>query len=308
MGLQAPSSVLMIRPAAFGFNPETAGSNAFQKQDAEVPSQILSNARQEFDRMVELLEAHDINVLVKEDTAVPEKPDAIFPNNWISFQPDGKIVLYPMHAVNRRLERRADIVEWIKERFKVSQVLDESSAEEQHRYLEGTGSLIFDHVNKIAYACRSPRTEEDLVKKVCNQIGYEPVVFDAVDDYGIPIYHTNVMMCVGTRFAIVCLDAIKSEKDQDLVLDHFEKTSHKVIAISYSQMASFAGNMIEVEDRSGQPNVLLSQSAFDSLLPGQIDAITKFAELIPISIPTIERYGGGSVRCMVAGIHLAANP
>jgi hypothetical protein len=294
----------MIRPAAFGFNPETAVSNSFQKMDSETPSDILKRAQIEFDTMVELLVAHDINVHVIEDTAVPKKPDAIFPNNWISFQPDGVIILYPMHAVNRRSERRADVVEWAQSRFLVKDVVDESPMEAQQRFLEGTGSLIFDHVNKIAYACRSPRTDEALTKDLCGRLGYEPVVFDAVDEKGIPIYHTNVMMCVGTKFAIICLDSIKSEADQDLVLDRFVKTGHKVVAISYSQMESFAGNMIEVEDRDGQLNVLLSQTAFDSLLPGQIDAITKSAELIPISIPTIERYGGGSVRCMVAGIHL----
>lgn len=293
----------MIRPAAFGFNPQTAASNAFQ---AEAEADVHHKALAEFDRMVDLLESHDINVHVIDDTPTPLKPDVLFPNNWISFHDDGKIILYPMLAENRRLERRRDIVDQLRKDYNIKEIIDFSGAEQDNQFLEGTGSIVFDYNNAIAYACRSPRTNETLVHKLCELLSYRPVLFDAVDENGIPIYHTNVMMCIGTKFAIVCLDAIRSEADQDLILDSFERTAHKVVAISYQQMKAFAGNMIEVRNRNGEPFVLLSDLAFNSLLPGQVDAITRHAEMLPIPIETIEKVGGGSVRCMVAGIYLPA--
>jgi hypothetical protein len=206
-----------------------------------------------------------------------------------------------MMASNRRIERRADIVDWLKANFNVTAVLDFTREEVGNRFLEGTGSLVFDYVNRIAYACRSPRTNEQLVRAVCAKLGFAPVVFDAHDSQGVAVYHTNVVMCVGSKFAVVCLDAIHREEDQDQVLSKFSSTGHQVVAISYQQMKAFAGNMIEVRSRSNDPHVLLSESAYYALLPGQVNAISRFAELIPVSIPTIETYGGGSVRCMVAG-------
>lgn len=304
MSTQNPNSLLMVRPASFGYNSESAETNAFQVSDENDPVQISRLAVAEFDSMVELLRAHDIDVTVVDDTPTPPKPDAVFPNNWISFHQDGRVILYPMQPPSRRVERRLDIIEWLRKDYVISEVLDESTHEQNQFFLEGTGSLVFDHINRIAYACRSPRTNEELVKRICAHLNYKPIVFNAVDEKGVPIYHTNVMLCVGSKFVVICLDSIHSETDQDAVLDSFATTGHKVVAISYDQMRNFAGNMIEVRDKAGQPYVLMSQAAFDSLLPGQIDAISKFVEPLPIPIPTIERYGGGSVRCMVAGIHL----
>lgn len=299
---QAPSSVLMVRPAAFGFNPQTAVSNAFQSKQADSSEEISKKALQEFDQMVDSLRAHDIDVIVIEDTNTPQKPDAVFPNNWISFHGDGTVVLYPMMAENRRLERLNPVLESIRSKFTIQRVIDLTDRENHNQYLEGTGSVVFDYWNKIAYACRSDRTNELVLKDLCQELGYNAIVFDAVDAMGRPIYHTNVLMCVGTRFAVVCLDAIKSEEDQESLLNSFSQTQHQVVAISYDQLRSFAGNMIEVLSMSGEPTVLLSEKAFQSLLPGQINAISKHTDMIPLSIHTIEQYGGGSVRCMVAGI------
>jgi hypothetical protein len=257
----------------------------------------------EFNRMTDLLSSHEIDVRVFDDTG-GDKPDSIFPNNWISFHEDGTVVLYPMMAPSRRRERRPDIMEKITRDFKVSQVIDFTPEELNGKFLEGTGSLVFDHPNKMVYACHSPRTHPELVQQLSTRLGYNPIMFDAVDEAGKPIYHTNVLMSVGKKFALICLDAIKKETDQDIVLDNLAGTDHKIIAISYAQMRAFAGNVLEVQNRDGDPIVLMSETAFQSFLPGQINAISEFADILPIKIDAIEKYGGGSVRCMVAGIHL----
>ena len=299
---QAPSAVLMIRPRSFGFNSQTASTNAFQNSMKGDEETIGKTALQEFDTMVDVLRSNDIDVIVVEDTDQPEKPDAIFPNNWISFHPDGSVVLYPMLAENRRAERNIPVLKELEGHYIIRQTIDLTAFEKENKFLEGTGSIVFDYVNKIAYASRSARTDENVLKDVCQKLGYKPVVFNAVDETGQAIYHTNVLMCVGSKFAVICLDAIPQEDDQENLLESFSTTGHKVIAISYDQMKLFAGNMIEVLSKSGEPFVLLSGKAFYSLLPGQLDALSKFAEPIPLKIPTIEQYGGGSVRCMVAGI------
>lgn len=304
---QAPSSVFMVKPSTFTFNSQTADSNAFQ-QAVGGDNNAGWLAESEFDEVVKKLRSHQIKVFVFEDTPLPLKPDALFPNNWISTHPSGQVVIYPMMAPNRRLERRWDIVDFLKTHFHVEEVINYSSQEERDIFLEGTGSLVFDHGNRIAYACRSARTNEILLREICDRLGYKSLVFDAVDESGRPVYHTNVMMCVGTKFSVVCLDSIK-EEDQELLLAEFAKTSHQVIAISFEQMRSFAGNMIEVENETGDTFILMSQKALDSLLPGQINVISKHGSVLSISIPTIESLGGGSVRCMVGGIHaLAQNP
>ena len=300
---QAPHSVFMVRPAAFGFNEQTATSNSFQQAAQLEASALQTLAVQEFDAMVQTLRENEIEVVVFEDRKEPAKPDAVFPNNWMSLHEDGKLILYPMLAPNRRLERRPEFVQMLRDKFLIKEILDYSDRERQGLIVEGTGSLIFDHVNKIAYASRSERTAESLVDEICKKLAYRPVVFDAVDESSKAIYHTNVLMCVGEKFAILCLDAIRKEEDQDKVLGSLAITGHKVIAISYAQLKAFAGNMLEVKNMKGESFVLLSQSAFNSLLPGQIDAITQFADLLPINIHTIESHGGGSVRCMVGGIH-----
>ncbi len=298
---QAASAVLMIRPKSFAFNDQTAATNAFQ-DNTEIDSGIDKTALQEFDTMVDILRSNDIDVIVVEDTDQPEKPDAVFPNNWISFHPDGSVVLYPMLAENRRTERNIPVLRELEKQYKIEQLIDLTAFEKESKFLEGTGSIVFDYVNKLAYASRSARTNEEVLKSVCEKLGFQSVVFDAVDETGQAIYHTNVLMCVGSKFAIVCLDAIQQEDDQEKILDSFFRTGHKVIAISYKQMRLFAGNMMEVMSKSGEPFVLLSEKAFYTLLPGQLDALSKFAEPIPVKIPVIEQYGGGSVRCMVAGI------
>jgi hypothetical protein len=300
--LQAPSSVLMVRPSSFGFNPQTESTNAFQNQ-VEATIDVGRIALKEFNRMVDTLKAHDIDVMVVDDPVEPPKPDAIFPNNWISFHEDGTVILYPMMAENRRLERSIPVIDILKEKFQIKQVIDLSTYENRNQFLEGTGSIIFDYPNKIAFASRSSRTHENVLNELCQKINFQPILFDAVDEKDQPIYHTNVLMCIGTHFAIVCLDAIKKDEDQERLLQSLSDTNHKVVSISFEQLRSFAGNMLEVLTKSGEPVVLLSEKAFQSLLSGQIDAISKHADLIPLSIPTIEKYGGGSVRCMVAGIY-----
>lgn len=299
---QAPSAVVMVRPKSFGFNSQTADSNAFQSNSADDPQSIQEDALAEFDKMVDLLRSNDIEVLVVEDSAQPEKPDAIFPNNWISFHHDGTVVLYPMLAENRRSERKNPIIDMVKQHYSITTTIDLTSYEKQNKFLEGTGSIVFDYVNKIAYASRSSRTDELILKDITEKLGFKSVVFDAVDEQRQVIYHTNVLMCIGTDFVVVCLDAIQQEDDQEQLLESFSNTGHKVIAISFEQMKLFAGNMMEVKSKAGESFVLLSQKAFHYLLPGQLDALSRFVEPIPVNIPTIETYGGGSVRCMVAGI------
>lgn len=300
--LQLPSSVLMVRPSKFGFNAQTASTNAFQKEPAASAAVIQEKARDEFNRMVDTLIDQGVDVMVVDDTEVPEKPDAIFPNNWISFHENGIVVLYPMMVENRRAERSNPVIDQVRRQFEVSEIIDLTGYELKNQFLEGTGSVVFDYQNRIAYASRSPRTHQAVLLELCNRLNFRPLFFDAVDEAGLPIYHTNVLMCVGSKFAVICLDAIKKDVDQEKLLKSFGETGHRVVAISYEQLRCFAGNMIEVQTRSGEPVVLLSQSAFNSLLPGQVNAISKYADMIPLSIPTIEQYGGGSVRCMVAGI------
>jgi len=304
MSKQAPHTLLLVRPAAFGFNEETSATNVFQQTDAHDRIEVANAARQEFDTVISQLDGYGIRTLVLDDTATPVKPDAVFPNNWISFHESGQVVLYPMYAPSRRAERRQDIVDVVRGKFKVSEIIDLHDTENRGIFLEGTGSMVFDHLNRVIYACRSPRTDEVLLRQLAARLGHTVVIFDAVDERGLPVYHTNVALCLGSRFALVCLDAIRSEADQDVLLDNFAATGRTVVAISYEQMHLFAGNMLEVALGNGDSGILVSERAFNSLLPGQIHALTRFAEMIPLHVNTIETYGGGSIRCMVAGIHL----
>ena len=293
----------MVRPAAFGYNTETATSNAFQFVPDIAEDEIHRLVLQEFDQMVEELRKHDINVIVVEDAKNTITPDAIFPNNWFSTHRDGEVILYPMEANNRRLERREDVIAILSDHYKVVSITDLSFHEQNGKYLEGTGSVVFDHQNKKAYACNSSRTDETLLLKLCEQLRYTPVFFDALDQQGNPIYHTNVMMCVATELAIVCIEAI-AEEDQERVIDHLQVGGKKIIAIGYEQMNAFAGNMLEVENNKEERFLIMSDRAFESLVNGQINAITQSADIIHVNIPNIEQYGGGGVRCMMAGIHL----
>jgi len=299
---QVPDSIFMVRPACFGFNSDTASTNAFQNSEAEEVN-VQQLALGEFELAVETIRKSGIEVLIGNDSIHPQKPDAIFPNNWFSIHSDGKLVLYPMMAPNRRLERNQDFIDLFKSKFRLFEIVDLSFYESQGRFLEGTGSIVFDHPHKIAYACRSPRTDESVLEDLCSRLGYTPFMFHAEDENGKPIYHTNVMLCVGEKLIVVCLDSITDESDKIRLLDNFASSQHHVILISYSQMKCFAGNMMEVKNNTGKRFLLLSQNAMDSLLPEQVTDLSRFVELLPVHIPTIEKYGGGGVRCMVAGIH-----
>lgn len=300
---QVPHSILLVRPTSFGYNPETASSNAFQKHPTD-SKKVQQEALMEFDELINALSKKNIAHIVVEDTPLPVTTDAIFPNNWITTHHDGKVILYPMMAPSRRKERRTDIVDLLKAKYQVNEVIDLSSSENQNEYLEGTGSIIFDHPNRVAFACRSDRTHRVQFEKLCQLLNYKPLLFDAVDEKGQPIYHTNVMMWIGDSVAGVCLDSIKGEEQQEAILSQLNLSNHKVVALSYAQINQFAGNMFEVENATGKRFLLMSQTAFDSLLSGQLAEIEKHAEPLPVNIHSIEESGGGSVRCMVAGIHL----
>lgn len=299
---QSTNTVFLIRPANFGFNSQTAVSNAFQTNTEfdHLQQKVLN----EFDHFAKTLEQKGINVIVFEDTAKPIKPDAIFPNNWISTHEDGTIVLYPMCATNRRTERRMDIVEKLKEDFSVSKIVDFSSYEAQNRFVEGTGSILFDRINKDAYACLSPRTDQKLFETICSNLGYNAFSFDAKDQNGQEIYHTNVMMCLGKDFVLVCLDAIQGEQKQKEFALKMALTGHEIIEISLSQMMKFAGNMLTVKQENGKDALVMSQTAYDALTFRQRDILHVYADLLPIPIPTIETIGGGSARCMIAEVFL----
>ncbi|NNE30356.1 MAG: amidinotransferase [Saprospiraceae bacterium] len=302
---QTTSRILMVRPASFGFNPETASSNAFQKDDQAADKQEISEkAIKEFDQMVESLRDHHVDVTVIQDSKEPEKPDAVFPNNWISTQTGGTIYTYPMESPARRLEYRPNILDELGERFSVNAVFDFSDKADDEIFLEGTGSMILDRVNKIVYACTSPRTHEKLLLQWAKVSGYKPIIFQATDEKGQAIYHTNVLMGLGTNYVVICLEAIKNPSQRRQLVESFRNTEMDIVEISLDQMMGFAGNVLEVENKFGDLYLLLSQSAFEELRDDQKKIIERYAKLLPFNIPTIEKYGGGSVRCMVAELFL----
>ena len=302
--MQASTNILLIKPSSFVFNAETAASNAFQIELYESEEEIREKKLQEFEAFVTTLKEKGVNVFVFNDTINPAKPDAIFPNNWVTFHADGTVILYPMFAPNRRHERRLEIIDSLKENFKVTKILDLSKYEKEHKYLEGTGSIIFDHTNKVAYACLSPRTDKELFVEVCNYLNYKPVYFYALDKGGKEIYHTNVMMCIGEKFSVICLDSINDKGERDLLCTSLTETGHQIIDITFEQMNNFAGNMLEIKTNTNKSILALSQSAFDSLTAHQKTELEKYLELVPLSIKTIETIGGGSARCMIAEVFL----
>lgn len=304
MMAQSASNILMIRPASFGFNPETELSNSFQSKTSSDYNVVKQKAIQEFDNAVEKLRLKNISVVVIDDTENPIKPDAVFPNNWVGFHADGTVLLYPMLAPNRRLERRLDIIENLKKSFQVNKIIDLSFHEKENHFLEGTGSIVFDHQNKIAYACLSHRTDKTLFENTVKQFGYKPISFIATDKNVQEIYHTNVMMCVAEKFAVVCLESIKNKTEKEEVLNSLKNTNHEIVAISLEQMNRFAGNMLEIKSLEDKKYTALSKSAFDSLNTSQRTIIEKYSELLPLNISTIETIGGGSVRCMMAEVFL----
>jgi len=298
---QSAPAVLMVRPACFGFNPQTAESNAFQHPSDHANEAALA----EFDAVAAALRAAGIEVLIAEDSSAPVKPDAIFPNNWVSFHRDGSIALYPMLAPNRRLERREEILEFVARSgaFRVSRTVDFTQHEAHGRYLEGTGSLVLDRVHRVAYACSSPRTDVAVLGDFAQQLDYEVVSFDALDGSGRPIYHTNVLMAVGGSFAVVCEEALPNPVHRNAVLARLRGTGHELVTITRSQMLKFAGNVLELAAPRG-PVVVLSRTALESLDPAQATRLEAHGTLLPVAVPNIETIGGGGVRCMLAEIHL----
>ena len=303
--MQTTDTVLMIEPAAFGFNAETAQNNYFQVNSENAETQ--TKALQEFNNFVEKLRSKGINVITVKDTLEPHTPDSIFPNNWISMHSDGTVVLYPMCAVNRRWERRNDILEMLQKDFKVKEIVDLSASENEGKFLEGTGSMIFDHDNKLAYGSVSLRLDEKLFREFCEKFDFKPIVFHSyqtANDERLPIYHTNVMMCVADRFVVICLDCIDDETERKNVVNAIVNSGKEIVEISENQMQQFAGNMLQVQNSEGKKFLVMSQSAYQSLTQEQISNIEKYSEIIFSDLETIETNGGGSARCMLAEVFL----
>jgi hypothetical protein len=300
---QSTNSVLMIRPVRFYPNPETAADNAFQRNADRDSDALTLMARTEFDAAVQTLRTGGVNVHVFEDTTEPEKPDAVFPNNWISTHDDGRIALFPMYSALRRRERREDIVEELGKQYQVTEVIDYSAFEKESCYLEGTGSLVLDHVNKIAYVSPSNRSNPKLIQRFADDFSYETVIFTGIGTNGQPIYHTNVMMCVGTAFALVGLEMIPNRTERELVRARLEKAGKEIVELSADQIANFAGNAIELHNKDGEKLLVLSTRAAQALTEEQRETLTRYARFVPLELPTIE-LGGGSARCMIATIHL----
>jgi len=307
---QLASSVLMIRPARFESNPHTAESNKFQGKTDASPQEQQAAAAQEFELIAKQISDSGINVIRVDDTDEPHTPDSIFPNNWVSFHADGTVVLYPMLAVNRRTERRQDIIDKLvsEHGFQVSEVIDLTGHEADQHFLEGTGSLVLDRVNRIAYACLSPRTHLDPLGDFAQRLDYDIVAFDAVDRDGAAIYHTNVLMNVGETLAVICDEAIPDKNQRKAVVQSLANTGHEVLSLSMDQMEAFAGNMLELRNTSGQRLIAMSDQARRSLTELQVAAIEKNATMVSAPIDNIESSAGGSVRCMLAEIHLPHAP
>jgi hypothetical protein len=292
----------MIRPVNFGYNAETAVNNAFQVKGKD--DDVQTKALKEFDEFVNILKQNGVDVTVVEDTVEPHTPDSIFPNNWISFHNDGSVVLYPMYAENRRAERKEHVLEKISTKFFIKRKIDLSQYEEENISLEGTGSMVLDRDNKITYACLSPRTNEKILADFCRQMGYTSVVFNATDNKGQPIYHTNVMMCVADMYVVICLDSIQDKKQKEKVANTIKQTSKEIIDITLDQMNHFAGNMLQVENDKGEKLLVMSSQAFESLTNEQKKKLEAFNKIIHSPLTTIETNGGGSARCMMAEVHL----
>ncbi len=302
----------MVRPASFGYNPETAATNRFQRQSSGAPAIEAAAARRELESFADALIGDGVRVCIVDDTAEPPKPDAVFPNNWVSFHEDGSVVLYPMQAESRRPERRRDVIDEVADRlgFKVSRVLDLTSHETRGRYLEGTGSLVLDHAERTAYACISPRTDREVVEEWARELEYEPIVFSAADRAGVPVYHTNVLMCIGEKAAILGTEAIAAA-DRGRVVERLRATGRELIELGHAEIERFAGNMLELgtwDEALGDYRVLvMSETARRAVPPeafARLSACTD--EVLAVPIPTIERLGGGSVRCMLAEVFLPA--
>jgi len=303
---QCTDTILMVRPANFGFNPETADNNVFQQNNqSRSIEEIVELAMREFDELVRRMESADINVVVIEDTALPKKTDAVFPNNWFTTHMDGRIFLYPMYSPNRRLERRDDIIDHLKQTFAFNKVKSFAAHEQRGAILEGTGSMILDRPNKIIYACLSQRTDFRLLDQLSIELGgYEVVAFVAVDDQSIPYYHTNVIMTLGDDLAIICLESIESESERTMVKAKLKSTGKVIVDITKAQVLKYCGNMLQVNNARGEQYMVMSQSARDNLTPSQISQIESYVTILSSPLDVIEEYGGGSARCMLAELFL----
>lgn len=302
----------MIRPVAFRMNEQTAVNNYYQKVlDGLTPQTVNAKAQEEFDTFVKKLRMVGVNVIVVDDTVEPDTPDSIFPNNWISFHENGDVTLYPMFAENRRAERREDILDILEdEGFVINEIMDYTSAEEDNIFLEGTGSLLLDRENGKAYCALSPRADEELMIEFCEDFELSPVIFEAfqtVNGERKLIYHTNVMMCIGDTFAVICADCIDDKKERKMVLDSLKGDEKDIILITEDQVNNFAGNMLEVKANDGKRYLVMSSSAYHSLTKKQIAQLEQHVTILHSSLDTIEACGGGSARCMMAEIFLPKN-
>lgn len=308
MRQQTSPHILMVRPANFGFNEETAANNAFQSRShQQTPETVSRLAKEEFDAFVKKLRTAGVHVIVAKDSAVPPKPDAVFPNNWVTFHQEGFVVTYPMFSSIRRKERRRKVINMVLEQgFHSSRRVNFEYNEKLNRFLEGTGSIIFDHQHQLAYACLSPRTDASLLNELCLELKYQPVVFHAVDAKGQDIYHTNVMMAMGETFVVICLDTVRDATEKADLLQRFQETHKTIVDISLAQMNAFAGNMLQVRNQQGETILVMSSQAYQALTPEQIKILEAHTQLLHSPIDTIERYGGGSARCMMAEVFLPA--
>lgn len=305
--IQAPNAVVMVRPWQFFSNPETAVDNAFQKTDISASQASADNvsqrAKAEFDNVVSGLNAQGINVHVFDDFGEKETPDSVFPNNWFSTHSGGHVAIYPMCSKSRRRERRSDIIEMLKSEYRVQDVTDFSGLEWDDLFLEGTGAMVLDHVNRIAYTAKSNRSNEIILERFCANFQYEPMAFDTADAQGTSIYHTNVMMCVASKYTLICLDMIKDKCRRLAVQQRLEESDLEIINLSFEQIDNFAGNAIELTG-NGKSHLVMSQRARDSLTQAQVDCIEQYSTILAFDVPTIE-LAGGSIRCMIAGVHLS---
>ena len=299
--MQSASKILMVRPVNFGFNEETAINNSFQIKGYEESANAKALA--EFDRFVGLLRENGVDVYVVNDTPKPYTPDSIFPNNWFSTHEGGTLVLYPMFAPNRRAERKEGVLDTIRRVFNTVRVVDLTVAEDKGKFLEGTGSMVIDRDHDIVFACRSPRSDEGVLMQFCEELECDYYMFDAVDAAENPIYHTNVIMTIGCGFAVICLDAVKDIDERVALIDLLEENDKEIIEISLEQMVNFAGNMLEVRSMKGEPLLVMSERAKQSLESSQISSFEKYCRILSVDLEYIENNGGGSARCMMAEIY-----
>ena len=300
--VQAPNAVVMVRPWKFHPNPETAADNAFQQKSSSSAAETALQARQEVDQMVTILEGHGITVHLFDDFGENDTPDSVFPNNWFSTHQGGHVAIYSMFNPSRRRERRPDIINLLKSKYRVQDIVDYSGLEHDDLFLEGTGVMVLDHMERVAYTSKSNRASDIILERFCSHFQYEPMAFDTADRHGKAIYHTNVMMTIGTRFAMLSLRMISDDARRREIELRLQHSGRQVIDLDYDQVENFAGNGLELTGKGGKIFVI-SKRGYDSLRPGQISVIEQSAEIVPISVPTVE-LAGGSVRCMLAGVHL----